>query len=397
MKIVHICLSGLYMDGWGYQDNLIAKYHRQFGHDVTVIANRWVYDKEGNYTRTDKREEVDCNGVKIIRIATKGDKELTGPGQLVHYIGLYETLRQVVPDIIFLHNPQILDCKDVARYMKSENAFRKNNSSKEPVRLYVDSHSDYSNSGRNFLSKHIKHGLIFRHQVKKLIPYTTKFYGVLPARVDFMIDRYHTPKDKTELLVMAMDDDKAEAADKPEIKRAVREKLGIAEDDFLVITGGKIDHAKKQTLLLIEAVQKITNPKLKLVVFGSVVEDMKEQLVSMCHADERIRYLGWMDADETYPYFAASDLAVFPGRHSVMWEQVAGQGIPMVVKYWEGTTHVDVGGNTLFLYRDSAEEIRGVIERLQDKGKEYQEMKKVAEEKGKLTFSYRKISKSCIQ
>ena len=109
MKIVHICLAGLYMDGWGYQDNMIAKYHVLDGNDVTVIANRYVYDKQGNYVRTDKTEETDCNGVKIVRLAQKGNKMLKGPAERVHYVGLYETLRDEKPDVIFVHNPQIMD------------------------------------------------------------------------------------------------------------------------------------------------------------------------------------------------------------------------------------------------------------------------------------------------
>ena len=195
---------------------------------------------------------------------------------------------------------------------------------------------------------------------------------------------------------MGMDDEKAEEADKPEVKKEIRKRFGYADDDFVVITGGKIDHAKRQTLLLIEAVKQIKNPHLKLLVFGSVVEDMKKTLTDLCDSDDRIRYIGWIQADDTYPYFAAADLAVFPGRHSVMWEQVAGQGIPMVVKYWDGTTHVDVGGNVLFLYKDSTEEIQEVLERLMTRGSDYQNMKKNAREKGSEVFSYRKISRRCI-
>ena len=60
-----------------------------------------------------------------------------------------------------------------------------------------------------------------------------------------MTERYKLPKDRVELLVMGMDDDKAEEADKPEVKAAVRERFGYDVDDFFVITGGKIDHAKR--------------------------------------------------------------------------------------------------------------------------------------------------------
>lgn len=384
MKIIHICLAGLFMDGWGYQDNMIAKYHVSFGYDVTVITNQWVYDHEGNYIKTDKTEEVDRWGVKIVRIPIKHDKPYTY--KLKRYMGLYDNINKIQPDIIFLHSSQIMDVDDIIRYKKEH----------PEVKLYVDNHCDYSNSATNWLSKYILHGIVWKHSAQKLDPYVEKFYGVLPARVDFMTERYKIPKNRVELLVMGMDDEKAEAADNPQIKEQTRKKLGYAADDFVVITGGKIDHAKRQTLLLIEAVQKIKNPKLKLLVFGSVVDDMKEQLVSMCAADERIQYIGWLQADDTYPYFAASDLAVFPGRHSVMWEQVAGQGIPMICKYWDGTTHVDIGGNVQFLYQDSTEEIQKKLEELMTKGKEYQKMRKVALEKGKKIFSYREIAKKAI-
>lgn len=384
MKIVHICLAGLFMDGWGYQDNMIAKYHVSFGYDVTVITNQWVYDHEGNYVKTDKKEEVDRWGVKIVRIPIKHDKPYTY--KLKRYVGLYENIRKIEPDIIFLHSSQVMDVDDIIRYKKEH----------PEVKLYVDNHCDYSNSATNWLSKYILHGIVWKRSTQKLNPYVEKFYGVLPARVDFLTERYKLPKDRVELLVMGMDDEKAEAADKADVKAQVRQKLGYEEDDFVIITGGKIDHAKRQTLLLIEAVQKISNPKLKLLVFGSVVEDMKEQLVSMCDADERIQYIGWVQADETYPYFAASDLAVFPGRHSVMWEQVAGQGIPMICKYWDGTTHVDVGGNVKFLYQDSAEEIQEILEQLMTRGEEYQKMLAIAKEKGKKIFSYREIAKRAI-
>lgn len=372
------------MDGWGYQDNMMAKYHVSFGYDVTVITNQWVYDEEGNYIKTDKETETDRYGVKIIRIPIKGDKPYTH--KLKKYVRLYETLCKTQPDVIFLHSTQIRDVEDIIRYKKEH----------PKVKLYADNHCDYSNSATNFLSKYILHGIIWKHSAWKLNPYVEKFYGVLPARVDFMTERYKLPKERVELLVMGMDDEKAEAADKPEVKKEIRSRFGYTEEDFVVITGGKIDHAKRQTLLLMEAVKKIANPHLKLLVFGSVVEDMKEELLSLCNSDSRIEYIGWVQADDTYPYFAASDLTVFPGRHSVMWEQVAGQGIPMIVKYWDGTTHVDVGGNVKFLYKDSAEEIQECLEGLMDRGEEYISMLENAKSKGREVFSYRRISKRGI-
>lgn len=384
MKIVYICLCGLYMDGWGYQDNLLAKYHVSFGHEVTVITSDWVYSHEGDYIRTDKREETDRNGVKIRRISIKGNHNFTY--KVKRYIGLYEKLEEENPDIIFMHSSQFLDAKQVADYMK-----------KHPnVKLYVDNHCDYSNSATNWLSKNILHRILWRRSAKLLEPYAEKFYGVLPARVDFMRELYGIREDKLALLVMGADDELVEAAGHEEVKKRIRQELCVEADDFLIVTGGKIDHAKKQTLLLMDAVSRMNRSKVKLVVFGSIVDDLRDEVLKRCTDDKRIQYIGWINSDDTYPYFAAADLVVFPGRHSVMWEQVVAQGIPMICKYWDGTTHVDIGGNVHFLYEDSVDEMERELAKVMDDPEVYRKMKDVAEKEGMKVFSYREIAKRAI-
>jgi hypothetical protein len=92
-----------------------------------------------------------------------------------------------------------------------------------------------------------------------------------------------------------------------------------------------------------------------------------------------------------------ADLVVFPGRHSVYWEETVGLGIPMVVKYWDGTTHVDVGGNVEFLRKDTEEEIVSVLSGIVGDLPKYQRMKQVAVEKGMQLFSYKNIAKRSIQ
>ena len=38
MKIVHLCLCGLFGEKYAYQDNLLTKYHKKMGNEVTIIA-----------------------------------------------------------------------------------------------------------------------------------------------------------------------------------------------------------------------------------------------------------------------------------------------------------------------------------------------------------------------
>ncbi len=198
---------------------------------------------------------------------------------------------------------------------------------------------------------------------------------------------------KCELLVMGADDDMVEEAYNGNWRTEIREQYNIENDDFLIMTGGKIDAWKTQTLLLMEAVRQIENPKIKLIVFGSVTQELKERVRELTDGD-RVQYIGWVQSNEAYHYWVACDLAVFPGRHSVFWEQVAGMGIPMVCKYWEGTTHIDAGGNVVFLKEDSVVELKQTLLSIIDS--KYPHMKAVAMNEGKDKFSYKAIAKKAL-
>lgn len=227
------------------------------------------------------------------------------------------------------------------------------------VKVYVDNHADFSNSASNWVSLHLLHRIIWKKCAHLILPYTTKFYGVLPARVDFLENVYGLPKERIELLVMGADDEKVQMASDPNVRKRVRKKYGIGDEDFLIVTGGKIDMAKQQTVLLMKAINQLHSTKIKLLVFGSVVPELQEKVESEC--SELVRYIGWVKSEDTYDYFAAADLVAFPGRHSVFWEQVAGQGIPLLVKRWDGTDHVDMGSNVKFFENDSVEEVQKAI------------------------------------
>lgn len=382
MKILHICLTGCMTDGWSYQDNLLPKYHKIQGNDVYIITNRWIYNSKGKPIISDKISYINNDKVHVLRLNMNLKEKFSG--KFNTYKNFYKSINKIQPDIIFVHGCQFLDIYNVINYAKRN----------PNIRIYVDNHCDLSNSATNWVSKNILHKIIWRIGAKSIEPYTTKFYGVLPSRVSFLHDIYNikTP----ELLVMGADDEKVKEASDINHRNAIRSKYSISSEDFLIMTGGKIDSAKKQTFLLMEAVNLIKEGNVKLIVFGSVSEELKE-CISNLNDGIKIQYIGWVDPNETYKYFVAADLVVFPGRHSVFWEQVAGMGIPMVCKYWQGTTHVDLGGNVKFLYKDSKDEIKSVLDEIISNKELYQHMKNVGEEKGMKVFSYREIASRSIE
>lgn len=358
MKVLHLCLSAFYIEGLSYQENLLPQFHKKMGYDVEIISSLQTFSKNGEYTYEKKATEYDNKyGIHIKKLDYKKPVRIS---RIVKtYVGTYKAIEKSSPDVIFMHGIQFIDSLVVVRYIR-----------KHPdVRVYADNHSDFSNSASNWISKSIQHKMLWRYCAKRLNPYVIRFWGVLPARVDFLIDMYHLPREKVELLVMGADDEMVKTASNPAVRKEMREKYGFSDSDFLIVNGGKIDQWKKQTLLLMDAVNQIENSSIRLLVFGSVTPELKEEVEKRCSV--KVKYIGWVDSADSYNLFAAGDIACFPGRHSVFWEQVAGQGIPMICKHWEGTTHIDYGGNVKFLYNDSIKDISESLIEMMEKYNEY--------------------------
>ena len=57
MRITHLCLGCFFPDGYSYQENMLPKYHKKLGHDVSVVASLQTFDKNGNVSYMDKASE----------------------------------------------------------------------------------------------------------------------------------------------------------------------------------------------------------------------------------------------------------------------------------------------------------------------------------------------------
>lgn len=383
MRILHICVTGPYTDGFNYQENLLTKYQVKANHEVHILASEWQWGKNGKIEKYEGDQDYkNADGVIVHRLKINGEKDVFY--RYKRFEHFYEEIEEIAPDVIFVHNLQFLDIDKIAKYAR-----------KHEVKIYADNHADFSNSARSKVAV-LFYKIVWRHMAQMIEPYTTKFYGVLPARVDFLKKIYKLPTEKCELLVMGADDEEVKRAGTEENQEKVRESLNISKGEFLIVTGGKIDEWKTQTLLLMEAVNSLKKDNVKLLIFGPVSDAIREKFDQL-YDKKLMRYVSWADTAAAYDYFAIADLVVFPGRHSVYWEQVAGQGKPMICKYWEGTTHIDMGGNVEFLKTDSMEEIKEKIHCLVDKNSEYNKMLMVANGKIKTVFSYVRIAAASIR
>lgn len=379
MKILHLCLSAFFVDGYSYQENILAKYHVKFGFDVTVIASLFSFDKDGKGTYLPEPKKYrDKDGFNVIRLSYK--KPTRWNRIFRHYDGLEKCIEDISPDIIFIHNASFGDTPIIKEFIQSH----------PNVRLYADSHVDYINSAKNWLSFHILHSLVWRYYIKILEPYYKKVYGVTPMRCRFLSEMYHLRDDIIEYLPLGVDDDNI-PLDRKSVRERVRKELGIVDEDQLIISGGKIDKLKN-THILLNALKHLHDARIHIVICGVLTPEM-EYLNQEIESNLNIHYLGWCNAERVMDCMIAADIACFPGTHSTLWEQSVGVGLPAVFKRWPEMEHVNVSNNCIFVKGEDEVEIASAIKTILNNYKTFSNCAKEASKK----FLYSNISKKAIE
>ena len=365
MKIVHIAISCFYIEGAGYQENLLPKAHKEAGHDVTMISSQYSFNSHGKTEYRPSRTYINDNGVKVIILKDTPHLRFGLSMFKKKCYGLYKALETERPDIIFMHGLTALDSYTVLKYLR-----------KHPqVKFYADQHGDYYNTKYSALGRFVLN-TITRPMVKKIAKVANKLWGTTPWRVEYMQDVYQVPAEKTGLLVMGADESRIDWANRDTISKKIRKQYDIPEDAFLIVTGGKINKAKNIHLVA-DAVAAMKKKDVKLLAFGSLDKEM-EELFSQQKYKESIILAGWIKSDAAYDIFLAGDLVCFPGTHSVLWEQAVACGIPGIYKLWEGMKHVNVNGNAILLDECTAENIKVCIESLINNNNVYSRIKENA-------------------
>lgn len=380
MRIVHIAPNAPYTDYWGYQDNLLPKYQAKLGHEVWFFAINIKWENN---------QQIECacdeytlaDGVHVKRFATK-KYPIRIVSHMVAKMDVYESLCRIRPDFIFYHGLTSITIFQTIKYVKKINP---------KCHIVQDNHLDY-NIGLKFDSLKLRlvrsyyRGL--NHISQKNV---TKVYGVTPWRKTYAEDYFHISKSKTDVLIMGADDEKIDFKHRKEIRKDIRNDYGISNDEFLIITGGKIDKKKKIDLLM-QAVKG--KEKVKLIVFGKANADFEEEFAQA--VNDNVIYIGWVKSDQVYNYFFAADLVIFPGQHSVLWEQACASKIPCVFEKWDGMEHVDNGGNSIFVSDITVNLLSRTIDSLLFTEKYYC-MKAVAESEKTDIYLYSNIAKKSVE
>lgn len=382
MNIVHIAPNAVFTDGWTYQENLLLKYQMKLGHTVTLLTRNHAF-VDGKETEVPCSDEICSGGFRVIRLKKKspfGDRSIN----LFSFLDVYALLLELKPDMVFVHGMVSATIFQVAKYKRKVN---------KNLVIVQDNHMDYNNiETKSSLTGRIS-ALTYRAYYKMNDKYIDRVYGVTPRRREYAIKVYGVPEEKTDVLIMGADDEKIQFDRKAEIRSEIRKKYGIPDDAFLIVTGGKIDRVKNIHLLM-KAIEPYESAHL--LIFGMVLDDMREEFDALLAANSRISYAGWISGDQVYDYFFAGDLVCFPGLHSVLWEQACAAKVPCLFTYLEGMTHVNNGGNAAFLETVNLENLQKMIGELLFTQR-YYEMKRAAESEKTDIYLYSGIAKKTLE
>ncbi len=388
MRIAHICLAAFYIDGFGYQENILPKLHRKMGHDVIIVASTETYLDRTTLGYVEPSSYVNEHGVPVHRLPYASWVPRPLRSKVRAYEGLEARLESFRPDLIFVHDVQFWDLRAIRRYVL-----------KWPVPVYADCHTDFMNSARGFFSRVLLHGVFYRLIISSASPIIQRFFPTLPARADFLHDVYGIDRSKMELLPFGVDDSLTECLDRRVVRHAGRAQWRIPQDAIVMVTGGKLD-TRKNIHVLIECFSRAKRAgelsNVHLLVFGQATADVEAELLKI-DIHDHVHMLGWVPASDIYKAFWAADLAIFPGTHSVLWEEAIGHGLGAVFHWWPGMEHLDLGGNARIIPDGSPKTLDVLLRELAaNDAAEIRNLSAAAIKRGPDAFSFSAIALQAI-
>ena len=343
MKIVHIC--EFYLDNWKYQENLLPAFQVKLGHTVTILASTTFpsFVKDKIYSGPSAYVQ---NGVKIIRY------ELIKSFLNFKISGIIDLIKQETPDLIYIHGFHFLRCKKLTKFIREN----------RQVKITMDSHADYFSSAFQSqdplikLKAQLTYRLVYKPLIKRVINHLNKFFCISPASVEFAHEILGISKDKIQLLPLGVDLHDIPYDKKETLRNGIRLKYNIPSDAIIIITAGKLDK-EKRPVFLADAFNSLNKPETYLFIVGSLDNEIREDLTAFSTKNKRIILTGWVSSNDLIEILLASDIAVYPGSQSVLWQQTLGCGLPVIFKYWVGVEYLDLG-NALFLYTSDTNELK---------------------------------------
>ncbi len=344
MKIVHITEN--YIEGWGYQENLLPLYQKRAGHDVVVISDNDHLKYAQNPILANKiisrGTEYEQDGIKIYKVKTY----LATSTSSFFCKGVYEVLKKEKPDMIFHHNLNTSTLAVAVKYKRHH----------PELRLYADNHADWINESKNRLWHLFYYDFLIPLRVKIIGTRVNYYIGVSPLRCQYLNKVFRVPEEKIRFLPIGCDTEQAEQIKENRVE--LKNRYEIAPQSYVIVSGGKIEKSKG-TLTLIDACNELKNngSDVSLVLFGKIDEEVHNYASQYNWITE----LGWCDRATTLSLLKMADVACWPWLHTTLIEDSVASGTPLVVKMSDNVSHFAREKAGVFMKCGDCEELTNAL------------------------------------
>tara|TARA_R110000851_G_scaffold215944_2_gene368825 strand:- start:422 stop:1594 length:1173 start_codon:yes stop_codon:yes gene_type:complete len=303
MKVVHICLSDYYLDDRAYQENELVEEHLRQGHKVLVIASTQVLDNEKRRKYLPAGRYRNSQDVEVIRLPYHLWMPRALAKSLRFHPGVYRLLDEFTPDVILFHGMCGWELINVSRYKKDH----------PDVRFYVDTHTDFINSARGLVSKWGLHFLYYRTIVHWCLPWIDRILYISQLTGEFARRFYGIPESKLEFFPLG--GHPVPDGEYDTLRRHTRQDQDLTEDHILFVQSGK-QTRQKRLIRTLEAFSGNPDPRFRLIIVGSLLEEIREPAQALIDSDDRVRFLGWKTPAEIRALLCGADVYLQPGSQS---------------------------------------------------------------------------------
>lgn len=373
MKIVHIILSGPFTEGMTYQENLLPIQNAIDGHSVVIIASCLSWHKT-LMVKLPECDKIISNGIRLIRIDYNKIINNFITEKVRKSSKLLPIIEKISPDIIFLHDSQVFEIINIARYK---------NKNKE-VRFIVDFHSDYYNSGKNIFSYIILHKVFYKYLLMRAKKSIDKMYCITRASKNFLEEVYSFKSSKTEIYPLGGIFNKNIETE----RFAKRRKYNFSDSEIIFLHSGKINKNKK-TKELLEIFNKIEYNDFKLLIIGDIEKDYNNVIMPLIEKNSRVQYLGWKNSEELMEYLSISDVYIQPGTPSATLQNAICAGNAVIVA--QKDIYEDIVKENGWII-NNVSEIKTILENIKNDRLKLERMKSESLRIGKTILDYKVLA-----
>jgi len=173
-----------------------------------------------------------------------------------------------------------------------------------------------------------------------------------------------------------------------------RARLGIKEDDLVLLFAGKLE-GKKNPFFLLELARRVNDPRLKVLIVGNGA--LEERLKQEAAGDERVKFLPFFNQQQMPVVYRMGDIFVLPSRGpGETWglganeAMASGCAVLLSDKVGGAVDLVDEGVNGIILKPEDWEKGANWVRQLLDDREKLDRMKAASRQRVNL-FSYQTI------